>query len=77
MGPRKIDGWNRTIDVNLKGGPHGIAAALPYMEKQTSGHINQRLVGGRPHGPPGDLESVVIIFRSIPSGAERSRTSQI
>ena len=35
----KIDDWNRTIDVNIKGVLHGIAAALPYMKKQKSGHI--------------------------------------
>ncbi|MFO1364113.1 MAG: SDR family oxidoreductase [Burkholderiales bacterium] len=35
----KIDDWNRTIDVNLKGVLYGIAAALPYMRQQKSGHI--------------------------------------
>jgi NADP-dependent 3-hydroxy acid dehydrogenase YdfG len=43
----KIDDWNRTIDVNLKGVLYGIAAALPYMKKQQSGHIiNVSSVGG-------------------------------
>jgi len=36
---RKIDDWNRTIDVNIKGVLYGIAAVLPYMQKQKSGHI--------------------------------------
>jgi NADP-dependent 3-hydroxy acid dehydrogenase YdfG len=36
---RKIDDWNRTIDVNIKGVLYGIGAALPYMQKQKSGHI--------------------------------------
>jgi len=36
---RKIDDWNRTIDVNIKGVLYGIAAALPYMQAQQSGHI--------------------------------------
>lgn len=36
---RKIDDWNRTIDVNLKGVLYGIAAALPHMQRQKSGHI--------------------------------------
>jgi NADP-dependent 3-hydroxy acid dehydrogenase YdfG len=36
---RKIDDWNRTIDVNIKGVLHGIGAVLPYMQKQKSGHI--------------------------------------
>ncbi len=35
----KIDEWNRMIDVNLKGVLYGIAAALPYMKRQKSGHI--------------------------------------
>jgi NADP-dependent 3-hydroxy acid dehydrogenase YdfG len=35
----KIDDWNRTIDVNLKGVLYGIAAALPYMKEQQTGHI--------------------------------------
>ena len=36
---RKIDDWNRTIDVNIKGVLYGIGAALPFMQKQRSGHI--------------------------------------
>ncbi len=36
---RKIDDWNRTIDVNIKGVLYGIAAVLPTMQKQKSGHI--------------------------------------
>ncbi|HEY1326920.1 MAG TPA: SDR family oxidoreductase [Casimicrobiaceae bacterium] len=35
----KIDDWDRTIDVNLKGVLYGIAAALPHMKAQKSGHI--------------------------------------
>lgn len=35
----KIDDWNRTIDVNVKGVLYGIAAALPHMKRQKSGHI--------------------------------------
>ena len=35
----KIDDWNRMIDVNLKGVLYGIAAALPHMTRQKSGHI--------------------------------------
>ena len=35
----KIDEWNRTIDVNNKGVLYGIAAALPYMQEQKSGHM--------------------------------------
>jgi NADP-dependent 3-hydroxy acid dehydrogenase YdfG len=44
----KIDDWNRTIDVNVKGVLYGIAAALPYMKEQKTGHIiNVSSVAGR------------------------------
>ena len=35
----KVEDWDRMIDVNLKGTLYGIAAALPHMTKQKSGHI--------------------------------------
>lgn len=35
----KVDDWDRMIDVNIKGVLYGIAAALPYMQQQKSGHI--------------------------------------
>ncbi|MBI3444643.1 MAG: SDR family NAD(P)-dependent oxidoreductase [Magnetospirillum sp.] len=35
----KIDDWDRMIDVNIKGVLYGIAAALPQMKAQRSGHI--------------------------------------
>jgi NADP-dependent 3-hydroxy acid dehydrogenase YdfG len=35
----KVEEWDRTIDVNIKGVLYGIAAALPYMKEQKSGHI--------------------------------------
>lgn len=34
-----VDDWNRAIDINLKGTLYGIAAALPFMKAQNSGHI--------------------------------------
>jgi NADP-dependent 3-hydroxy acid dehydrogenase YdfG len=39
MNAVKVDEWNRIIDTNIKGVLHGIAAALPVMEAQRSGHI--------------------------------------
>lgn len=36
---RKIDEWDQMIDVNIKGVLYGIAAALPHMKRQKSGHI--------------------------------------
>lgn len=35
----KIEDWSRMIDVNIKGVLYGIAAALPHMTAQKSGHI--------------------------------------
>jgi len=43
----KIDDWDRTIDVNIKGVLYGIAAALPYMKQQKAGHmINVSSIAG-------------------------------
>ena len=39
MNKLKVDEWDRMIDVNIKGVLYGIAAVLPIMEKQKSGHI--------------------------------------
>jgi NADP-dependent 3-hydroxy acid dehydrogenase YdfG len=35
----KVDEWDRQIDVNIKGLLYGVAAALPHMQKQKTGHI--------------------------------------
>lgn len=35
----RVDEWHQTIDVNIKGVLHGIAAALPAMKAQKSGQI--------------------------------------
>lgn len=35
----RVDEWDQMIDVNLKGVLYGIAAALPHMKAQKSGHI--------------------------------------
>lgn len=50
----KIDDWDRAIDVNIKGVLYGIAAALPYMKQQKSGHIiNVSSVAGHKVTPNG------------------------
>lgn len=36
---RKIEDWNRTIDVNVKGVLYGIGAVLPHMIGRKRGHI--------------------------------------
>jgi NADP-dependent 3-hydroxy acid dehydrogenase YdfG len=35
----KVEDWDRMVDVNLKGVLYGIAAVLPHMKAQKSGHI--------------------------------------
>jgi NADP-dependent 3-hydroxy acid dehydrogenase YdfG len=39
MNALKVDEWNSIIDINIKGVLNGIAAVLPIMEAQGSGHI--------------------------------------
>ncbi|TWC34118.1 NADP-dependent 3-hydroxy acid dehydrogenase YdfG [Pseudomonas sp. SJZ079] len=39
MAQGRTDEWERMIDINIKGVLYGIAAALPHMQKQNSGHI--------------------------------------
>lgn len=50
----KIEEWDRMVDVNIKGVLYGIAAVLPHMMGQKSGHIiNVSSVAGhkvRPNG---------------------------
>ena len=48
----KVNEWDRMIDVNIKGMLYGVAAALPYMKQQKSGHfINVSSVAGHKVGP--------------------------
>ena len=46
LGALKVDEWDRMIDVNLRGVLNGIAAGLPIMKAQRSGHfINLASIG--------------------------------
>ncbi|MFA0016605.1 SDR family oxidoreductase [Vibrio lentus] len=48
----KVQEWNDTIDVNIKGVLNGIAAALPVFEQQETGHfINLASVAGHKVSP--------------------------
>lgn len=48
----KVDEWDRMIDVNIKGVLYGIAAALPIMNEQGSGHVvNLSSIGGHSVSP--------------------------
>lgn len=52
----KIDEWDRMIDVNIKGVLYGIAAALPHMQRQKTGHIiNVSSVAGHKVTPFGTV----------------------
>jgi NADP-dependent 3-hydroxy acid dehydrogenase YdfG len=54
----KVEDWDRTIDVNLKGVLYGIAAVLPHMKAQQGGHIiNVSSVAGHKIGPGGAVYS--------------------
>ncbi|ANS52260.1 oxidoreductase [Bacillus thuringiensis] len=49
---KKIDDWNKMIDVNIKGVLYGIAAVLPIMRERKSGHvINLSSIAGHFVGP--------------------------
>ncbi|TGQ64034.1 SDR family oxidoreductase [Mesorhizobium sp. M00.F.Ca.ET.186.01.1.1] len=50
----KVEDWDRMIDVNIKGVLYGIAAVLPHMKTQRSGHIiNVSSVAGHKVNPGG------------------------
>ena len=54
----KVEDWERTIDVNIKGVLYGIAAALPHMQRQMSGHfVNVASVAGHKIMPNGTVYS--------------------
>lgn len=54
----KVEDWERTIDVNIKGVLYGIAAALPHMQGQMSGHfVNVASVAGHKNMPNGTVYS--------------------
>lgn len=50
----KIDEWDQMVDVNIKGVLYGVAAVLPIMKEQKSGHIiNLSSVAGHKVFPSG------------------------
>ena len=55
----KVEEWERQIDTNIKGVLYGIAAALPIMRRQKSGHIINlgSVVGLRVFAPGGTVYS--------------------
>ncbi len=54
----KLGEWDNMIDINIKGVLYGIAAALPHMQRQKSGHIiNVSSVAGHTVRPGGAVYS--------------------
>src|SRR5262245_28226517 len=54
----EVEEWDRMIDINIKGVLYGLAAALPHMRAQKSGHIiNVSSVAGHKVGPGGAVYS--------------------
>jgi NADP-dependent 3-hydroxy acid dehydrogenase YdfG len=52
LSARKVEEWDRMIDVNIRGVLHGIAAGLPIMEAQGSGQfINVASIGAHRVSP--------------------------
>lgn len=52
----KVDEWEKMIDVNIKGVLYGIAAVIPVMQQQKSGHIiNLSSVAGHKVFPAGTV----------------------
>ncbi|MGC1307235.1 MAG: SDR family oxidoreductase [Phormidesmis sp.] len=50
----KVDEWDQMVDVNIKGVLYGVAAVLPMMKAQKSGHIiNLSSVAGHKVMPSG------------------------
>jgi NADP-dependent 3-hydroxy acid dehydrogenase YdfG len=66
----KVKEWDRTIDVNIKGVLYGVAAALPHMKAQKSGHIiNVASIAGHKVIPSGAIYSATkVAVRAISEG---------
>jgi NADP-dependent 3-hydroxy acid dehydrogenase YdfG len=57
----KVDEWEQMIDVNIKGVLYGIAAVLPTMRQQKSGHIiNLSSVAGHTVSPSGAIAYAIL-----------------
>ncbi|MFS1515157.1 SDR family oxidoreductase [Bacillus sp. SCS-151] len=77
LNKRKVDEWDKMIDVNIKGVLYGIGAVLPYMEEQKSGHIiNISSVAGHRVGPGSSVYSgTKYAVRAITEGLRQEMKS--
>lgn len=78
---RKVDEWDKMIDVNIKGVLYGISAVLPYMRERKQGHvINISSVAGHAIAPGSSVySSTKFAVRAITEGLrmEESTNSNI
>jgi NADP-dependent 3-hydroxy acid dehydrogenase YdfG len=75
----KVEEWDRQIDVNLKGVLYGVAAVLPQMQKQRSGHIINvaSVIGIRVFAPGGVVYSATkAAVRVLTEGLRRELHAQ-
>lgn len=70
---RRVEDWDRMIDVNVKGVLYGVAAVLPHMLERQAGHIvNVGSVAGRRPFPGGTVYSATkFAVRSISAGIHK------
>ncbi|MGW3093161.1 SDR family oxidoreductase [Streptomyces sp. NPDC001102] len=75
----KTDEWDRMIDVNVRGVLHGIAAALPTMRAQGSGHfVNIASVGAYEVSPTAAVYCATkFAVRAISEGLRQESTGNI
>jgi NADP-dependent 3-hydroxy acid dehydrogenase YdfG len=86
LAARKVEEWDRMIDVNIKGLLYGVAAVLPIMQRQKEGHIINiaSVVGFKVFAPGGTVYSATkFAVRAITEGlrielkADNIRTTMI
>ncbi len=76
---RKVDEWDRMVDVNIKGVLYGIDAVLTHMLGRESGHIiNVSSVAGHRTGPAtGVYSGTKFAVRAISEGLRQETAGKI
>lgn len=80
MARLKVEEWDRMIDINIKGVLNGVAAALPRMQAQGSGHIINvaSVAGTKVFSPIGAVYSATkFAVRAISEGLRAEVGSRI
>ncbi len=75
----KVDEWDKMVDVNIKGVLYGVAAVLPTMREQKSGHvINVSSVAGHKVFPAGTVYCATkFAVRAISEGIRLESNGEI